>query len=105
MTHEQRMQEITRLVKDSIAPHVTAAKILELLGPKPLVWKRDQKTPVWRLYGPEWYRFGTDLNGVHYSQTPDGEADHDTLDAARDYATRHAQAHYDAAHWAGTVIG
>ena len=78
-----------------------AAAVLELVGPKPLVWSMPDKNG-WRRAGE--YHLGpcnTAERQWGYGLVLSKISWHPTLEAAQ----AAAQAHADAAHWANTQIG
>ena len=83
-----------------------AAAVLELVGPKPLVWVKSH----WEMYTAGAYT----INLMHWPDTPTDHklyieqengvefiGNYPTIEAAQ----AAAQAHADAAHWANTKIG
>ena len=81
-----------------------AAAVLDLVGPKPLVWQSNiygDATAYVAHHNGKKYVYGVDFEGEFYAQTPDGETDHPTIEAAQSAA----QAYADAAHWANTALG
>jgi hypothetical protein len=56
---------------------------------KPLQWVQDNGASIWKaetIFGR--FVYGTDNDGLHCFQTPNGGADRKTLDEARDAAQR-----------------
>lgn len=94
-----------RLGKDGFTSSEAAAAVLELVGPRQLLWKPSTCLHlVWICQGTttNQYRIALDDIANEYSVLIDGCLNwHPTLESAQSAA----QAHADAAHWANTKIG
>jgi hypothetical protein len=121
MTRDEMIEKIAEAIADAIdatpeaetaakVNKAAAAAVLDLCGPKPLVWDYVSNTQTWQAKsGLGEYSVGFDdgwwgelIGNIQWEWEPD--CDPRTY-YGPDAAQAAAQAHYEAAHWAQTPMG
>jgi len=106
MTRDEMITALTRVIIDhrnaSRASDEIAKAVLDLCGPKPLVWEAEENH--WYALCPTGSYHIYSANGLFHAHEGDRFSERlefPTLEAAQSAA----QSHADAAHWANTKMG